>query len=114
MEQSYFVFWTIMVFIIYYFGTIQRDNQKKIMFSVISILFFLALAFLSFGVENIVYDASTSTFVKYNEANNTLQAFLPFGFFLIMAIVCSFELILEIGEEWKKTAKGLKIPPGFN
>lgn len=113
MEQSYFVFWTIMVFIVYYIGKIERDNQKKIVFCVISILFFLSLAFLSFGVENIIYDASTSSFVKYNEANNTLQAFLPFGFFLIMSIVCSLELILLIGEEWKRTSKGLDMPKGF-
>ncbi len=114
MEQSYFIFWTIMVFIIWYVGRIERDNQKKIVFSVISIMFFLSLAFLSFGVENIVYDASTSSFVHYNEANNTLQAFLPFGFFLIMSIMCGLELMLLIGEEFKRTSKGLKTPPGFN
>ena len=113
MEQSYFIFWTIMVFIVYYIGKMERDNQKKIMFNIISIMFFLALAFLSFGVENIIYDASTATFVKYNEANNSLQAFLPFGFFLILSIVTSMELILLIGEEWKRTSKGLKIPKGF-
>jgi len=102
-----------MVFIVYYIGKMERDNQKKIMFNIISIMFFLALAFLSFGVENIIYDASTATFVKYNEANNSLQAFLPFGFFLILSIVTSMELILLIGEEWKRTSKGLKIPKGF-
>ena len=110
MEQSYFVFWVIITFIVWYIGKIEKDNQKKIVFNVITILFFLALSFLSFGVENIVYDASLGTFVKYNEANFTLQGFLPFGFLLIMSILCALELMILIGEEWKRTAKGLQMP----
>ena len=73
-------------------------------------MFFFSLSFLSFGVENVIYDSTTATFVKYNEANYTLQGFLPFGFLLIMAIMNGLELIILIGEEWKRTAKGLKTP----
>lgn len=114
MEQSYYFGWFIVVFIIFYLSKIEKDNQKKIVYLIISAMFFLALSFLSFGTYNLVYDASTSTFVKYNEAEFSLQSMLPFGLNLILAIICGFELMLCISEEWKRTAKGLDMPKGFN
>lgn len=113
MEQSYYGFWFIIVFIIFYIANIEKDNQKKIMFLVISAVLFIALAFLSFGTYNLVYDASTSTFVKYNEADFSLQSMFPFGICFIFAIISGLELVLAIGQEWNRNTKGLKIPKGF-
>ncbi len=110
MEQGYYFGWFIVVFILFYLGRIEKDNQKKIFYLVISGVFFLALAFLSFGVENIVYDTGTSTFVKYNEANFTLQGMFPFGISLILFFECLLELFICIGQEWNRNLKGLKIP----
>jgi len=113
MEQGYYTFWFIIVFILFYLSSIQKDNQKKIMYLVISAVMFLALAFLSFGTYNLVYDASTSTFVKYNEAEFSLQAMFPFGLNLIFSIICLLELFIAVGQEWGRNTKGLKIPKGF-
>lgn len=113
MEQSAFGFWFIIVFILFYLSSIQKDNQKKIMYLVISGVLFLALAFLSFGTYNLVYDVSTSTFVKYNEANISLQSMFPFGLNLIFSIICFLELFIAVGQEWNKNFKGLKTPKGF-
>lgn len=110
MEQGYYVFWFIIIFILYYIAGIERDNQKKIMYYLLTSLLFIVMAFLSFGVENIVYDASSATFVKYNEANYTLQGMLPFGISLIFAIISALELMILIGQEWKRSTKGLKTP----
>jgi len=110
MEQGYYSFWFIIVFIIFYISGLQKDNQKAIMYYLLSALMFIVLAFLSFGVENIVYDASISQFVKYNEANVSLQGMFPFGLSLIFAIISSLELIILIGQEWKRTTRGLKTP----
>lgn len=80
------------------------------MWYLFSAIFFIALSILSFGIQLIVYDASTGTFVTYNEANFTLQTLLPFGISTIFAIISGLELILLIGIEWNKNLKGLKTP----
>ena|SRR3972149_4982408 len=113
MEQGYYTFWFIINFIIFYLATIQNDNQKRILYYTISGIFFLALAFLSFGTYNLVYDVSTGTFVTYNEANVSLQGMFPFALNLILFFLCLLELIICVGEEWNKNLKGLKTPKGF-
>ena len=109
MEQGYYFGWFIVTFIIYYLSSIQEDNQKKILYLVVSGVFFISLAFLAFGTYNLAYDASTSTFVTYNEANISLQSMLPFGLNLIFSIICLLELYLAIGQEWNRNFKGLKV-----
>jgi len=110
MEQSYFFGWFIVVFILYYIASIQSDNQKKIMYYLLSALMFVALAFLSFGTYNLVYDASTAQWMTYNEANYSLQSMFPFGLSFIMAIISGLELIICIGQEWNRNYKGLMSP----
>jgi hypothetical protein len=110
MEQGYYIFWFIITFIIYYIASMQKDNQKKIMYYLISALLFIIMGILSFGTYNLVYDSSTSAFVQYNEANFSLQSMLPFGISLIFAIISGLELMICIGNEWNKNFKGLKTP----
>jgi len=66
------------IFILFYLARIEKDNQKEKYFISRNINIFLALAFLSFAWENIVYDATLSKFVTYNEANYYASIF--FGF----------------------------------
>ncbi len=109
MEQGAFFGWFIVIFILFYLARIEQDNQKRVFYFLVTSIFFLAMAILSFGTYNLVYDASTSSFVKYNEANNSLQPFFIFGICLIFAIDSGFEFMLAVGQEWARLKKGKEM-----
>lgn len=113
MEQGAFFGWFIIVFIIYYIARIEKDNQRKIFYYLLTTLLFIAFAFLSFGTYNLVYDAGTASFVKYNEADISLQPFLIFGICLILAIDSSFSFMISVSEEWSRLKKGKEFRKNY-
>jgi len=110
LEQGYFVFWFVIVFIVWYIGMKSKDNLIQIKLNLFTSIFFLIFALMTFGTFNLVFDSGTSEFVKYNEANISLQTMAPFGICMFLFLDSTFKFIMSFYLFWRYTVKGLKMP----